>query len=85
MLQPIPTDTHDFPEIRENGCIYVDKTAYFHKLITMKNARRAPRRAPAAMRRQPLLKHAVFRQIEYGQHGKWNGRMQFSGFVGFRF
>ena len=40
MLQPIPTDTHDFPEIRENGCIYVDKTAYFHKLITMKNARR---------------------------------------------
>ncbi|MBR6058280.1 MAG: AAA family ATPase [Victivallales bacterium] len=40
MLQPIPTDTHDFPEIRGNGCIYVDKTAYFHKLITMKDARR---------------------------------------------
>ena len=40
MLQPIPTDTHDFPEIRGNGCIYVDKTAFFHTLITKKDARR---------------------------------------------
>ncbi|MBR6057389.1 MAG: AAA family ATPase [Victivallales bacterium] len=40
MLQPIPTDTHDFPEIRGNGCIYVDKTAFFHRLITRKDARR---------------------------------------------
>ena len=40
MLPPIPTDTHDFPEIRGNGCIYVDKTAFFHKLITRKDARR---------------------------------------------
>ncbi|MBO7622169.1 MAG: AAA family ATPase, partial [Victivallales bacterium] len=40
MLQPIITDTSDFPEIRESGCIYVDKTAYFHNLITRKDARR---------------------------------------------
>ena len=40
MLQPILIDSHDFPEIRENECVYVDKTAYFHKLITRRDARR---------------------------------------------
>ena len=31
-LQPILTDSSDFPEMRRKGCVYVDKTAYFHKL-----------------------------------------------------
>ena len=39
-LQPILVDSSDFTEIRENKCIYVDKTAYFHQLITRRDARR---------------------------------------------
>ena len=39
MLQPILTDSSDFPEMREKGCIYVDKTAYYHKLLTGTDAR----------------------------------------------
>ena len=39
-LQPIAQDTGDFPELRQNKCVYVDKTAYFHKLITRLDARR---------------------------------------------
>lgn len=34
MLKPILTDTGDFPKMRRKGGIYVDKTAYFHRLIT---------------------------------------------------
>ena len=33
-MKPIATDTHDFPKLRENGCIYVDKTKFIHRLIT---------------------------------------------------
>ena len=33
-LQPILTDSSDFPKMRRKGCVYVDKTAYYHKLIT---------------------------------------------------
>ena len=33
-MQPIATDTSDFGKIRQQGCVYVDKTAYFHQLIT---------------------------------------------------
>ena len=33
-MQPIATDSSSFAEIRTKGCIYVDKTAYFHELIT---------------------------------------------------
>ena len=25
-MRPIATDTNDFPKLRGNGCIYVDKT-----------------------------------------------------------
>ena len=39
MLQPIAIDSSDFPEIRRKGCVYVDKTAYFHQLATGPNAR----------------------------------------------
>ena len=38
-LQPIAKDTADFPELRRRGCVYVDKTAYFHRLITSLEAR----------------------------------------------
>ena len=34
MLQEIVTDTSDFPKLRTLGGLYVDKTAYFHKLIS---------------------------------------------------
>ena len=39
MLQPILIDSSDFPEMRTKGCIYVDKTAFFHRLITGLNSR----------------------------------------------
>ena len=37
MLQPIAQDTSDFPKLRNKGCVYVDKTTYFHRLITGAN------------------------------------------------
>ena len=40
MLQPILTDSSDFTELRTNQCIYVDKTAYLHELISRRDARR---------------------------------------------
>ncbi|MBR4221631.1 MAG: AAA family ATPase [Victivallales bacterium] len=40
MLQPIAIDTNSFPELRKGQCVYVDKTAYFHRLITRFDARR---------------------------------------------
>ena len=40
MLQPIAKDTSDFPELRGNGCVYVDKTAYFHRLVNSVETRR---------------------------------------------
>ena len=33
-MRPIATTTSDFVDLRKKGCIYVDKTAYFHRLIT---------------------------------------------------
>ncbi len=33
-MRPIATTTSDFPDLRRSGCIYVDKTAYFHRLVT---------------------------------------------------
>ena len=33
-MRSIATDTHDFPKLRETGCIYVDKTMYMHRLIS---------------------------------------------------
>ena len=33
-MRPLATDTHDFPSIRRDGCIYVDKTKFIHSLIT---------------------------------------------------
>ena len=33
-MRPIATDTADFPQLRADGCIYVDKTAYFHRMIS---------------------------------------------------
>ena len=34
MPQPILTDSSDFLKMRRKGCVYVDKTAYLHKLMT---------------------------------------------------
>ena len=34
IMKPIATTTSDFPDLRRKGCIYVDKTAYFHRLVT---------------------------------------------------
>ena len=33
-MRPIATDTHDFPKIRREGKIYVDKTMFMHRLVT---------------------------------------------------
>ena len=33
-MKPIATDTHDFPSLRRDGCIYVDKTMYIHRLVS---------------------------------------------------
>ena len=38
-MRPIATDTHDFPLIRNEGKVYVDKTMYMHRLVTDKDAR----------------------------------------------
>lgn len=34
LLRPIEVTSSDFADLRKNGCIYVDKTAYFHRMIT---------------------------------------------------
>ena len=39
-LQPIAIDTNSFPELRRKECVYVDKTGYFHRLITRLDASR---------------------------------------------
>ena len=33
-MRPIATDTADFPKLRANGCIYVDKTEYVHRMVS---------------------------------------------------
>ena len=33
-MRPIATDTSDFPKLREKGCIYVDKTAFVHRMVS---------------------------------------------------
>ena len=33
-MKPIAIDTHDFPKLRENGCIYVDKTEFIYRLVS---------------------------------------------------
>ena len=33
-MKPIATDTNDFPQLRNEGCIYVDKTMFIHRLLT---------------------------------------------------
>ena len=33
-MRPIAIDTHDFPSLRRDGCIYVDKTEFLHRLVT---------------------------------------------------
>lgn len=33
-MRPLATDTHDFPSIRRDGRIYVDKTMYIHRLVS---------------------------------------------------
>ena len=33
-MRPIATDTHDFPSIRRDGCVYVDKTMFMHRLVS---------------------------------------------------
>lgn len=38
-MRPIATDTHDFPSLRRDGCIYVDKTMFMHRLLTTKGAK----------------------------------------------
>ena len=37
-MRPIATDTHDFPKLRNKGCIYVDKTMFMHQLAVDPNA-----------------------------------------------
>ena len=33
-MKPIATDTNDFQRLRSEGCIYVDKTEFIHRLLT---------------------------------------------------
>ena len=34
MMNPIATDTGDFPKPREKGCIFVGKTAFVHRMVS---------------------------------------------------
>ena len=38
MTQPILIDSSSFAKFREKGCVYVDKTAYFHRLVSAANS-----------------------------------------------
>ena len=38
-MRPIATDTNDFPKLRGNGCIYVDKTEFVHRMVSDANTR----------------------------------------------
>ena len=38
-MQDIDIDANDFATIREEGCLYVDKTAWFHRLATARGRR----------------------------------------------
>ena len=38
-MRPIATDTNDFPRLRSEGCIYVDKTKFIHRLLTTVGAK----------------------------------------------
>ena len=38
-MKPIATDTHDFPSIRRDGKIYVDKTEFIYRLIAHNDTR----------------------------------------------
>ena len=33
-MRPIATDTNDFPSLRRDGKIYVDKTEYVHRMVS---------------------------------------------------
>jgi len=33
-MRPLATDTHDFPRVRKEGCVYVDKTMFMHRLVS---------------------------------------------------
>ena len=38
-MKPIATDTNDFPSLRRDGKIYVDKTEYVHRMVSDANTR----------------------------------------------
>ena len=38
-MRPIATDTHDFPSLRRDGKIYVDKTMFIHRLVADNDTR----------------------------------------------
>ena len=38
-MKPIATDTNDFPRLRRENCIYVDKTEYVHRLVSQPGSR----------------------------------------------
>ena len=38
-MRPIATDTHDFPSLRRDGKIYVDKTMFMHRLVANADAK----------------------------------------------
>ena len=38
-MRPIATDTNDFPLLRRENCIYVDKTEYVHRLVSQPGSR----------------------------------------------
>ena len=38
-MRPIATDTADFPSLRRDGCIYVDKTMFLHRLLAATGSR----------------------------------------------
>ena len=33
-MRPMATNTHDFPKLRNKGCIYVDKTEFLHCMVS---------------------------------------------------
>jgi hypothetical protein len=38
-MRPIAIDTNDFPALRRDGKIYVDKTAFLYRMVSDANAK----------------------------------------------
>ena len=73
MLQPINLDTYDFPTMRREGTIYVDKTDMFHKLIVCPGQRLFFIARPRRFGKSLML--STLKAIFQGRRERFDGTM----------